>query len=292
MAVEERDPYTGHMTTGHEWNGIKELNTRVPRAVYFFLAVTATFSVIYWLLMPAWPLGWSYTKGLLGIDQREAVTEALQQAAAARAPWTKRIETQSFAEIEADPDLMRDVRETGHRLFGDNCAACHGVNAQGRKGFPNLTGPSWLWGGDPETIAETVRVGINSANKDTRVSQMPAFGRDHILERKDIMNVVAYVRSLSDSTLVTKANTPEIAAGREVFVANCAACHGEDAKGIHTGAPDLTDRFWIYGGDEQSVFNSVWNGHQGQMPTWEKRLSPVERKILALYLVDLRSHEQ
>src|SRR5215472_5265216 len=126
MAVEERDPYTGHMTTSHEWNGIKELNTRVPRAVYFFLAVTATFSVIYWLLMPAWPLGWSYTKGLLGIDQREAVTEALQQAAAARAPWTKRIETQSFAEIEADPDLMRDVRETGHRLFGDNCAACHG----------------------------------------------------------------------------------------------------------------------------------------------------------------------
>jgi cytochrome c oxidase cbb3-type subunit 3 len=292
MAVEERDPHTGYMTTGHEWNGIKELNTRVPRAVYFFLALTATFAVIYWLLMPAWPIGTTYTKGLLGVDQRKTVVQDLREAAAERGSWMRRIEAESFNEILADPDLMRDVRETGHRLLGDNCAACHGVNGRGGKSFPKLTGPSWLWGGDPETIAETIRVGINSTNKDTRVSQMPAFGRDHILERKDIINVVAYVRSLSDPTLVTQANAPEIAPGKEIFAANCTACHGEDAKGIHTGAPDLTDRFRIYGGDEQSVFETVWNGRQGQMPTWEERLTPVERKILALYLVDLQSHQQ
>ena len=182
MAVEERDPYTGYMTTGHEWNGIKELNTPVPRPVYFFLIVTALFSVVYWVLMPAWPLGVTYTKGLLGIDQRNTVTESLKQAALERGVWTKRIEAGSFKEIQADPKLMEMVRQTGRTLFGDNCAACHGSNAQGGHGFPNLTTASWLWGGDPESIAETIRVGINSAHPQTRTSQMMAFGRDQTAE--------------------------------------------------------------------------------------------------------------
>ena len=198
MAVEERDPYTGYMTTGHEWNGIKELNTPVPRPVYFFLIVTALFAVVYWVLMPAWPLGVSYTKGLLGIDQRNTVTESLKQAALERSVWTKRIEAESFKEIQADPRLMDTVRQTGRTLFGDNCAACHGSNAQGGNGFPNLTTASWLWGGDPESIAETIRVGINSAHPQTRTSQMMAFGRDQLLKKDEVENVVNYVRSLSD----------------------------------------------------------------------------------------------
>ena len=135
MAVEERDPHTGYMTTGHEWNGIKELNTPVPRPVYFFLIVTALFAVVYWMLMPAWPLGVTYTKGLLGIDQRTTVDESLKQAALERSVWTKRIETESFKEIQADPRLMDTVRQTGRTLFGDNCAACHGSDAQGGKGI-------------------------------------------------------------------------------------------------------------------------------------------------------------
>ena len=106
MAVDERDPHTGYMTTGHEWNGIKELNTPVPRPVYFFLIVTALFAVVYWVLMPAWPLGVTYTKGLLGIDQRTTVTESLKQAALERGVWTKRIEAESFKDIQADPRLM------------------------------------------------------------------------------------------------------------------------------------------------------------------------------------------
>jgi cytochrome c oxidase cbb3-type subunit 3 len=289
MSVEERDPYTGHMTTGHVWNGIKELNTRVPRPVYFFLALTFSVAVVYWILMPAWPLGATYTKGLLGVDQRTTVARDLQQAAAVREPWRQKIETESFQAILADPVLMRDVRETGHRLFGDNCAACHGVQAYGGKGFPSLTGPSWLWGGDPDSMAETIRVGINSSHKDSRVSQMPAFGRDRMLERKDILNVVSFVRSLSNPGLTTKDNAAAIEAGSAVFAANCAPCHGEDAKGLQSGAPNLVDHVWIYGGGETSVFETVWNGRQGQMPTWESRLSPLERKILVLYLVDLRS---
>src|SRR5262245_59406024 len=164
MAVTERDPHTGYLTTGHEWNGIKELNTPVPRAVYFFLGAAALFALAAWILYPAFPLGWTYTKGLLGIDQRTTVNQAVRRAALDRAGWTKRIEAESFQASAADPALMTIVRQSGRTLFGDNCAVCHGINAKGSKGFPNLTAASLLWGGDPEAIAETIRVGINSAH--------------------------------------------------------------------------------------------------------------------------------
>jgi cytochrome c oxidase cbb3-type subunit 3 len=290
MGVAERDPHTGYLTTGHEWNGITELNTPVPRAVYFFLITTALFALGYWILMPAWPLGVTYTKGLLGIDQRATVSEALQKAALDRATWTKRIEAESFQDIQADPRLMDIVRQTARTLFGDNCAACHGRNATGQLGFPNLTAGSRIWGGNPDTIAETIRVGVNSAHPKTRTSQMLAFGRDQIIPPKDIDNVVSYVRSLS--TVVNDTSPQAIQAGTIVFGANCASCHGNEGKGnTELGAPDLTDAVWIYGGDTQSIYNSVWSGRQGHMPTWEGRLSPLDRKILTLYVLDLRKAE-
>ena len=288
MAVADRDPHTGYLTTGHEWNGIKELNTPVPRAVYVFLLTAALFALAYWVLMPAWPLGWTYTKGLLGNDQRAIVAQSLKQATLDRAAWTEQIETGSFAAIQGDARLMAFVRQTGRTLFGDNCAACHGRDAQGGKGFPNLTTQSWLWGGDPQTIAETIRVGINSTHPDSRSSQMLAFGRDEVLPRSDITSVVAFVRSLSNPA-AADLTAEEVEAGKTVFAANCASCHGESGKGkADVGAPDLTDAFWIYGGDLQSITTTVWEGRQGHMPTWEARLSPVDRKILALYLVALR----
>ena len=288
MAKEERDPHTGYLTTGHEWNGIIELNTPVPRVIYFFLGATVLFSVVYWILMPTWPLVTTYTKGLLGEDQRQVVTQAVKQAALDRSEWSDRIEKESFADIAKDPRLMDVVRETGRTLFGDNCAACHGRNAQGGKGFPNLTTHSWLWGGSPEAIAETIRVGINSAHPQTRTSQMPAFGRDGILKLPDIANVMAYVRSLSVPN-AKGVPADKVEAGKAVFAANCASCHGEDGKGnTEVGAPSLTDSDWIYGDDAQSIESTVWGGRQGAMPTWEDRLSGLDRKILTLYLVDLR----
>ncbi|HET6159084.1 MAG TPA: cytochrome-c oxidase, cbb3-type subunit III [Dongiaceae bacterium] len=288
MSVKERDPKTGYLTTGHEWNGIKELNTPVPRAVYVFLIATALFSIGYWILMPAWPTGTAYTKGLLGIDQRAIVADSLKRAALDRSIWSAQIEAKSYSEIQGDPRLMEVARETGRTLFGDNCAACHGRNATGGKGFPNLTAQSWLWGGAPETIAETIRVGINSAHPESRTSQMLAFGRDGVLPRGDIENVVAYVRSLSNPAGID-APADQVAAGRAVFAANCVACHGEAGQGnTELGAPNLTDQVWIYGGDRQSIYTTVWGGRQGHMPTWEARLPRLDRKILALYLVDLR----
>lgn len=289
MAVNERDPHTGYLTTGHEWNGITELNTPVPRPVYAFLIGTVIFSIGYWVLMPAWPLGVSYTKGLLGIDQRATVSETLKQAALDRETWTKKIEAEDYAAIQADPALMTIVRQAGHTLFGDNCAACHGSNAKGGKGFPNLTTSSWLWGGGADAIAETIRVGINSTHPNTRAAQMLAFGRDKVLQRADVENVVDYVRSLSDPAVAKKVPADNLAAGKKVFAENCASCHGEGGKGnVEVGAPDLTDNLWIYGGDAETIFTTVWNGRQGHMPTWENRLSALDRKILTLYLLDLR----
>jgi len=287
MAVEERDPQSGWMTTGHEWNGIKELNTPVPRAIWFFLILSALFSLGYWILMPAWPLGRDYTRGLLGLDQRDIVMHDVAAGAAARAGWVDRIRDRDFAAIQADPVLMADVRRTGRTLFGDNCAACHGLAASGGPGFPTLTAPSSLWGGDPATLAETIRVGINSTHPDSRSSQMLAFGRDGILTRADIGNVVAYVRNLAN--LQPAGSAAQIQAGKAVFAANCVSCHGQDGKGLAAmGAPDLTDGQWIYGHDPQSLFNTVWGGRQGHMPSWDGRLPPVDIKILALYLADLR----
>lgn len=289
MAIGERDPYTGHLTTGHEWNGIKELNTSVPRTVYFFLILTALFAVVYWVLMPSWPLGTTYFKGLLGSDQRAIVRQSLQEAALDRVQWADKIERESFAQIQSDPGLIQDVRETGHALFGDNCAACHGRDAKGNRGFPNLTSNSSLWGGTPDAIAETIRVGVNSTHPDSRTSQMPAFGRDGMLPLKDIENVAAYVRTLSGLP-ADNASPDMVAAGKVLFAANCAACHGEDGKGnVDVGSRNLTNRSFLYGSDPHSLVTTVFSGRQGHMPTWEDRLSPLERKILTLYVLDLRA---
>lgn len=287
MAVGERDPHSGHMTTGHEWNGIKELNTPVPRAVWFFLIVTALFSLGYWVLMPAWPLGKTYTKGLLDNDQKELVAKRVDAAADARSHWTNQIAAMGYDQIRVDPALMTYVREDGHRLFGDNCAACHGMNATGNPGFPNLVDKDLLWGGSPEALAHTIAVGANSpASKDTRVSQMLAFGKDGILDNDAVLAVTDYVKTLSDPAWA-KGKAASVATGREVFAANCVACHGEQGHGSQElGAPNLTDNSWIFGGDIEDIYTSIHAGRQGEMPAWEHRLSPVDRKILTVYLLD------
>jgi cytochrome c oxidase cbb3-type subunit 3 len=285
MPVSERDPVSGYLTTGHEWNGIKELNTPVPRVVFVALALAAMFALGCWILMPAFPLGSTYTKGLLGANDRTFVTASVREAAAERAAWTDQITAKSYSAIQADPALMAHVRATGAVLFGDNCSVCHGRDARGGPHFPNLTTNSWLWGGTPEAIAETIRVGVNSPNPDTRVSQMPAFGRDSMLKRDEMENVITYVMSLSGG----KAPADKVAAGKTVFAANCASCHGPEAKGNpEVGSPNLTDHYWIHGSSEDVLYGDVWGGLQGHMPTWESRLSPLDRKILALYIVSLR----
>ncbi|MCJ8143302.1 cytochrome-c oxidase, cbb3-type subunit III [Ancylobacter sp. A5.8] len=283
----ERDPVTGRLTTGHEWNGLTELDTPVPKPVYFFLIVFLLFCVGYWLLMPAWPLGTTYTKGLLHQDERASVTARVKAAAEQRASWTSMIEVDHAATVLEDAALMARVRETGRTLFADNCAMCHGMEARGGPGFPSLVSGTPLWGATTDALFQTIMVGINSDHPDSRTSQMPAFGRDGILDATQIDAVVAYVRSLSQPI----APTDRIAKGRELFAANCAACHGEGGNGnSEIGVPDLTDTRWIYGGDSASIRQSIWRGRQGHMPSWDGRLQLWQRRVLALYLVDLRRH--
>lgn len=285
MAVRKRDPLTGHETTGHEWDGITELNTRVPRSIWFFVFVTHLWALVLWILLPTWPLITTYTRGILGIDQREEVQESIVVANAARADWSDRVDALPVADILGDGELMARVTNTAHQLFGDNCAGCHGTAATGGPGFPSLADDDWLWGGDPDTMMETLRVGVNAGHPETRVSQMLAFGRDGILGREKIRTVVDYVRSLSGAAIPAD----RAAAGAEIYAANCASCHGEDGRGsTELGAPDLTDDIWIYGGDAASLFTTVHDGRQGWMPTWEGRLTETERKILTVYLQDIQ----
>src|SRR5690606_20082485 len=171
MDVEEVDPVSGRKTTGHEWNGIKELDTPVPRGVLMFLVATHIFALLWWVLMPTWPIGTTYTRGVLGTDQWAIVDAQVARGQEARLEWASRIATESFDEIMADEDLMQFVRASGWRLFGDNCAACHGTDGQGRSNYPNLTDDDWLWGGGPDNIAETLRVGITLAHDDRRIGE-------------------------------------------------------------------------------------------------------------------------
>lgn len=284
MSVKERDPLTGHQTTGHEWNGITELNTRVPPSVWFFIIVTHVWALIAWILLPTWPLVTTYTKGILGLDQRQEVEDKVRAANVQRSDWADSILTMPVEDILKSPDLMAHVNGTAHPIFGDNCAGCHGQNAQGGPGFPSLVDSAWLWGGDPDTIMETLRVGINATHPETRMAQMLAFGRDGLLEREDIRIVADYVQSLSGKTI----SPDREAAGAEIFADNCSSCHGETGMGdMEQGAPDLTDSFWIYGGDDKALFDTIWNGRAGWMPAWEGRLSETERKILTIYLTQL-----
>ena len=281
-----RDPHTGYLTTGHEWNGITELNSPVPRTIWWFIGITHVWALVYIILMPAIPLWFTYSKGLLGTDQHSAVNAAVAVATDRRSDWTARIADTPYADIQADPALMTIVRDTGATLFGSNCAACHGTGAMGGPGFPNLTDADWLWGSDPDTIAETLRVGINAAHPESRIAQMPAFEDDESLTRSEVALLVDYVIGLSAPE--TDLNPAPNPAAATLFTDNCASCHGEQGRGqIETGTPNLTDALWLYGGDAVAIRATLWTGRQGQMPAWEGRLTETDRKILTLYVLDL-----
>ena len=279
MAVEERDPLTGHATTGHDWNGIKELNTRVPRAIWWAIGITHVWALVMWVLLPTWPLGDTYTKGILGVNQKELVAGEIEAGRRYREHWEANLSLASLDEIRATPSLMDVVAATGPALWGDNCAVCHGLAGVGGPGFPNLVDDEWLWGGDDETVQESIRVGINAAHPESRFAQMPAF--EGVLSRDQIRTVAAHVRSLSGLA-------PATAEGETLFLENCASCHGEDAMGMdELGAPNLTDAFWIYGSAPEVLFETIHGGRQGWMPSWEGRLEEAERKIITLYLLDV-----
>jgi len=291
VSVEKRDKYTGYLTTGHEWNGITELNTRVPRFLLFCLAITLLFSIGYWYLMPAWPGKEDFSRGQLGVDQRDIVEQQLKLATAEQTLWSNRFVSTPINEASTDPEFQKIVNHSGPALFSDNCAMCHGQQGEGRPGFPRLNDQAWLWGGTAEDILKTLRVGINVGGAGSRVAQMPAFGATNLLDAESLNNVSVYVQSLSNQSIGNGARADEVTAlrkGRAVFEKNCAACHGADAGGnMALGAPNLSDGYSIYGADHQSIMQTLNDGRAGYMPAWSERLSDVQLRILALYVAGL-----
>lgn len=287
MSLIERDPLSGYTTTGHDWNGIKELNAPIPKIVFIALGITFIYAVISWFLLPSWPVGNSYLPGLLGIDQRKTVASKIEDSVAERAHWEDQVRDLDYADIRSDDALMSNVLATAETLYGNNCQVCHGAGGVGGPGYPNLADDAWLWGGSADAIDYTLQVGINSSHPDTQLAQMLAFGRDGILGRDDIRNVVAYVQSLSG--IEDERATPERKeAGAVIYEEQCAACHGDDGAGmVGAGFPNLTDQAWIYGGDWDSLMATIINGRQGYMPYWSDRLSATDIKMLTLYVQSL-----
>ena len=280
------DTISGQTTTAHEWDGIRELNTPLPRWWLWLFYLTIAFAVVYWFLYPAWPLVTNYSGGVLGYTNRAAVAGDIAAGQAARMEAAAGLEKASLAEIENDPKLLEVALARGRAAFGDNCAPCHGAGGQGQMGYPNLTAGRWLWGGTLEQIQATITHGIRFASDaDTHLSAMPAFGKDGILKPEQIRQVVNYVRTLDK--LEPEAGV-DVDAGKKIFVDNCAACHGDDGKGnLEMGAPSLTTKVWLYGNDTKDLIYTVTNARNSVMPAWGGRLDPITIKALALYVHSL-----
>jgi cytochrome c oxidase cbb3-type subunit 3 len=284
----EKDAHSGVETTGHEWDGITELDNPLPRWWLWIFYATIVWSIGYWVVMPAWPLLTDYTRGVLGHSQRQIVASDIEALKAARAGYGEKLTTVSLAEIESDPALQEVALAWGKSAFGDNCATCHGAGGGGAKGYPNLNDDVWLWGGKLDDIRLTLMVGIRSAHPEARQSQMPAFGTDGILEPAQIRDLSQYVMSLSGRST----DTEGVSRATQLFADNCAACHGPEGKGNREfGAPNLTDAEWLYGGDQATIQETITKARGGVMPTWAGRLDGPTINALAVYVHSLGGGE-
>lgn len=301
MADEDKrevDAYSGVDTTGHEWDGIKELDNPLPRWWLWIFYASIAWAVVYMVFMPAIPAppGFDgHTRGLRDHSERANVAQAMNDLQAQRGPLFDRLQqaadTGGIEAIENDPELLNFALAAGDSAFGDNCSTCHGRGAQGAIGYPNLNDDVWLWGGSFEAIRQTLHVGIRwEDNPDTRFSQMPAYGRDGILSREEISAVADHVMALADMIEPTEAGNTT---GREIFELQCSACHGVNGLGDQTqGAPNLTDRVWLYGSDKAQIENTIWRGPYGVMPAWEDRLGEETITALAAYVYLLGGGER
>ena len=281
MADREKDEHTGIETTGHEWDGIRELDNPLPRWWLWIFYATIAFSVVYWVLFPAWPWFGGATEGVLHQSDRGIVERDVGALKAQRAIQGARLANASLEQIEKDPALQSYAMAVGQSIFGDNCATCHGSAGTGAKGYPNLRDDVWLWGGSLEDIQRTITYGVRSGDDQARMSLMPSFGKDQILPAAQINDLTEYVVALSHR----KADSAAVQRAAPLYAANCAVCHGPTGLGNQQfGAPNLTDKDWLYGSDRASIHDQIWNGRGGVMPAWRHRYDPNTIKALAVYI--------
>ncbi|MGO9984020.1 MAG: cytochrome-c oxidase, cbb3-type subunit III [Rhodomicrobium sp.] len=284
------DHHSGVETTGHEWDGVKELNNPLPRWWVLVFYACIVWAIGYWVLFPSWPMLSGYTKGVWGLSERRAVNDAVAADKAAQAPFQEAIAKASLADIQADPKLSKFSRDIGRAAFLNNCAGCHGSGAQGGPGFPNLNDDNWLWGGSlgaiETTILHGVRNGTEGARGDTTPNGMPAKGGNADLKDDQVNDVAEYVLSLSGKSQDAAAAER----GKAVFNGDggCASCHGEDGKGNKDmGSANLTAGIFQWGGTKADLVKTITKGREGVMPAWGDKLDKATVKELAVYVYQL-----
>ena len=279
MADKEIDEISGTETTGHEWDGIKELNTPMPRWWVITFYITIVWGVLYMIAYPSVP----WFKGLLNYSSRAMVADEMALAESEQAEFVDRIAAMPVEEIASHPDLLQFAVAGGSAAYKVNCVQCHGSGAQGSPGYPNLNDDSWLWGGDINAIYHTIAHGVRyDADDDTRYSEMPAFA--DILDTDEIREVTAYVVSLTG----TPTNPDLVAPGKVIYEENCADCHRADGTGdIEFGAPNLADAIWFYGDSEPEIAAQIAKPKHGVMPGWVERLGEPAIKQLAVFVHSL-----
>lgn len=289
MANKRVDEATNTETVGHEWDGIEELDTPMPRWWLWTFYATIVFSIGYVIAYPAMPGLHSASRGMLGWSSRGQLDQELKIAAADRARTVAALRDMPIEELPRHPQLMHAAVAGGAAAFKVNCVQCHGAGAAGSNGFPNLNDDDWLWGGDLKTIQQTLIDGVRQpGDAQTRASQMPAFGKDGILTPDQVQDVTSYVLSLSGREKASPASQR----GAAAFQTNCAVCHGPEGKGSRQfGAPNLADAIWLYAGTREAVSAQVTNPRHGVMPAWGTRLDPVTIKMLAAYVHSLGGGE-
>jgi len=284
MSEKHIDEVSGVETTGHEWDGIKELNNPLPRWWLWTFYGCIAFAIGYTIAYPAWPLISSATGGVLGYSSRADLNETLVTAKAAQGDLLAQVEARPLGEILADDNLARFARAGGRSTFKVYCSQCHGSGAEGAVGYPNLNDDEWIWGGTVDEIFTTISHGVRStADTDTRFNEMPRFGADGLLEPTQITTVAKYVASLSG--IEGGEATPE---GQQLFADNCAACHGEAGLGLkELGGPSLADPIWLYhpkGATLADIESQVQKPRHGMMPAWSAKLGGATIKQLAVYV--------
>lgn len=281
------DQETGIETTGHDWDGIKELNNPLPRWWLWSFYLCIVWGIWYVIAYPAWPMIKGATEGYLGYSTRANVAADIEAVNEANADLRTALTNVDLASLSQNDELNRFAVAGGAAVFRTNCSQCHGSGAAGAKGYPNLLDDDWLWGGSIEDIALTVKHGIrNEIDPDARFSQMPAYGE--ILAKAEIDDVVQHVMSLSSTAF----DAGMAANGAVIFDEQCSACHGVDGKGDRElGAPNLTDAIWLYGGDVATLTETVTNARYGVMPPWGTRLSQSDVNAVAAYVHQLGGGE-
>ncbi|MBY9067198.1 cytochrome-c oxidase, cbb3-type subunit III [Hyphomonas sp. WL0036] len=288
------DEVSGVETTGHSWDGIKELNNPLPRWWLYVFYGSIVWAIGYMIVMPAIPalpgMGMTNTRGIAGHSDRAEVAKEVEKLHTERAAAASQLVGASLEQIENDLSLQQFALAMGESAFGDNCATCHGAGGRGAKGYPMLADDIWLWDGTLEGIETTLRHGIrHTEDPDTRRNTMPAFGRDGMLTPREIDDLVEYVLDLSGR----EADQAAVSRAAPIYATQCVTCHGADGKGNRQlGAPNLTDHEWLFGGEPRDIQQTIYSARNAHMPAWQGRLDDPTIKALAVYVHSLGGGEK